>query len=98
MKHKILRRWNFLRPLSLIAFHEGHSYLNTVMGQGESKVRILSKPDPCKTFLDNYTDCVAKHDRGLSDGDDCGVEGAAYKECRRIDKLNSKNKNSNPNF
>jgi len=44
------------------------------------------KEDPCRELLTRYTDCVSSHTKGLSEGDDCGAEATAYKECRRKDK------------
>jgi len=44
------------------------------------------KEDPCESLLTKYTDCVAAHTRGLSEGDDCGSEAKAYKDCRREQK------------
>ena len=44
------------------------------------------KEDPCESLLTKYTDCVAAHSRGLSEGDDCGAEAKVYKECRREQK------------
>lgn len=44
------------------------------------------KVDPCLALLDQYTACVAQHEKGLSEGDDCTKEASAYKTCRRSEK------------
>jgi hypothetical protein len=34
--------------------------------------------DPCKAALDGYLSCVANHENGLSEGDDCGKRTTEY--------------------
>ena len=42
--------------------------------------------DPCTELLEKYTNCVASHPLGLRQDEDCGVEAAAYKQCRKDTK------------
>ena len=72
--------------------------LTVLIGQNKTKVMLGSTqkaqaaktPDPCLPFLDKYTECVAQHSNGLTEGDDCSKEGSVYKDCRKTEKLKKK--------
>ncbi len=41
-----------------------------------------SSKDPCNKFMVDYLACVESHAKGLTEGDDCSLEGDLYKKCR----------------
>jgi hypothetical protein len=55
------------------------------MGQSDSR-RGPDPIDPCEPHLKAYTDCVERHTKGLSEGDECAEEVVAYKKCRKDQK------------
>lgn len=39
--------------------------------------------DPCNSYLMKYETCVSSQKNGLSEGNDCSLEGEEYKRCRK---------------